>query len=207
MKDIYWPKEFGKVLGKAVVTLQKWDRKGIRRACRTTTNRRYYNHEQFLQVIGQKAFEQISIRYCRISGSGQKGDLASQKRAVEQFCIATGKAVAEKIEDVGSGLNYKREGFIRLMEMVERGEVSEIVIAQKDRLVRFGFEWFQKFCSDHGCRITVMNAESLSPEAEMTKDLLSIIHGFSGRLYGLRKYKKKLHAMIVEKDPANNQTT
>jgi len=207
MKDIYWPKEFGKVLGKAVVTLQKWDRKGIRRACRTTTNRRYYNHEQFLQVIGQKAFEQISIRYCRISGSGQKGDLASQKGAVEQFCIATGKAVAEKIEDVGSGLNYKREGFIRLMEMVERGEVSEIVIAHKDRLVRFGFEWFQKFCSDHGCRITVMNAESLSPEAEMTKDLLSIIHGFSGRLYGLRKYKKKLHAMIVEKDPANNQTT
>jgi len=100
MKDIYWPKEFGKVLGKAVVTLQKWDRKGIRRACRTTTNRRYYNHEQYLQVIGQKAVEQIIIRYCRVSSSGQKGDLASQKRAVEQFCIATDKAVAEKIEDV-----------------------------------------------------------------------------------------------------------
>ena len=154
------------------------------RAYRTPTNRRYYKHEQYLQVTGQKAVEQIIISYCRVTSSGQKGDLASQKGAIEQFCIATGKAVAEKIEDVGSGLNYKRKGFTRLMEMVERGEVSEIVIAQKDRLVRFGFEWFQKFCSDHGCRITVMNADSLSPEAEMTKDLLSIIHCFSSRLYG-----------------------
>jgi putative resolvase len=78
------------------------------------------------------------------------------------------------------------------MEMVEQGEVSEIVIAHKDRLVRFGFEWFEKFCKDHGVEILMMNAESLSPEEEMTKDLLSIIHCFSSRLYGLRKYKKKI---------------
>ena len=56
------------------------------------------------------------------------------------------------------------------MEMVERGELSEIVVAHKDRLVRFGFEWFEKFCADHGVSITVMNAETLSPEAEMTKE-------------------------------------
>jgi predicted site-specific integrase-resolvase len=85
-----------------------------------------------------------------------------------------------------------------------RGEVSEIVIAHKDRLVHFGFEWFEKFSADHGCTITVMNAESLSPEEEMTKDLLSIIHCFSSRLYGLRKYKKKLHDMITEHE--NDQT-
>ncbi|MGD1076343.1 MAG: MerR family transcriptional regulator, partial [Thermodesulfovibrionales bacterium] len=55
MKDTYSPKEFGKLIGKAVVTLQKWDRKGILRAYRTPTNRRYYKHEQYLQVTGQKA--------------------------------------------------------------------------------------------------------------------------------------------------------
>ena len=106
--------------------------------------------------------------------------------------------VEEKLEDMGSGLNYKRKSFLVLMEMVERGEVSEIVIAHKDRLVRFGFEWFEKFCLDHGCVIVVMNAETLSPEQEMTQDLLSIIHCFSSRLYGLRKYKKKLHEMVTE---------
>ena len=79
--------------------------------------------------------------------------------------------------------------------MVERGEVSEIIVAHKDRLVRFGFEWFEKFCNDHGVSITVMNADTLSPEQEMTKDLLSIIHCFSSRLYGLRKYKNKIIEM------------
>jgi len=94
--------------------------------------------------------------------------------------------------------NYKRKQFLRIMEMVEQGEVLEIVVAHKDRLVRFGFEWFEKFCTDHSTSIVVMNADSLSPEEEMTKDLLSIIHCFSSRLYGLRKYKKKIIAMTKE---------
>lgn len=114
--------------------------------------------------------------------------------------MAAGKIVHEKLEDIGSGLNYKRKNFIRLMEMAERGEVSEIVIAHKDRLVRFGFDWIEKFCNDHGVKIIVMNAESLSPEEEMTKDLLSIILCFSSRLYGLRKYKKKIVQMAKEQE-------
>lgn len=134
-----------------------------------------------------------------MSSAGQKKDLASQKAAVEQFCIASGRDIGLRFEDIGSGLNYKRKGFVSLLEMVERGETSEIVIAHKDRLVRLGFEWFDKFCSDHGTKITVMNAESLSPEEEMTKDLLSIIHCFSTRLYGLRKYKKKITEILQER--------
>lgn len=101
-------------------------------------------------------------------------------------------------------MNYKRKSFLYVMEMVERGEISEIVIAHKDRLVRFGFEWFEKFCKDHGVKILVMNADSLSPEEEMTKDLLSIIHCFSSRLYGLRKYKKKI--IEFTKEHENSQT-
>lgn len=69
--------------------------------------------------------------------------------------------------------------------------MSEIVIAHKDRLVRFGYEWFEKFCRDHGTTLTVMNAESLSLEEEMRQDLLTIIHCFSSRWDGLRRYKKR----------------
>lgn len=86
------------------------------------------------------------------------------------------------------------------MEEVEQGMVSEIIVAHKDRLVRFGFEWFELFCSNHGAKITVINLDSCSPEEEMTKDLLSIVHCFSSRLYGLRKYKKKLVEQITEKE-------
>ena len=122
--------------------------------------------------------------------------MESQRLAVEEFCIASGKAIAISLEDIGSGLNYKRKNFLIILEMVERGELSEIVIAHKDRFVRFGFEWFEKFCHDHGCAIIIMNSQSLSPETEMTKDDKRSF--FSSRLYGLRKYKKNLSNMIIE---------
>jgi predicted site-specific integrase-resolvase len=60
----------------------------------------------------------------------------------------------------------------------------------------------KKFCRDHGTTLTVMNAETLSPEEEMTQDLLSIIHCFSSRLYGLRKYKKQIAQFAKERPPA-----
>lgn len=200
MKNAYSPREFAALIGKSVITLQRWDREGSLTAFRNLKNRRYYTHTQYLEYIGQKPVNKQIVSYCRVSSSGQKNDLASQRNAVESFCIAAGKAIGERYEDIGSGLNYSRKNFVKLMESVEQGKVSEIVIAHKDRLVRFGFEWFEKFCQDHGCIIVVMNAESLSPEEEMTQDLLSIIHCFSSRLYGLRKYKKNLQAQITEKE-------
>lgn len=192
----YRPHEFAKLISRTTQTLQRWDRVGILKARRTPTNRRYYTHDQYLQIIGQKATERQIVVYYRVSSATQKTDLASQKAAIEQFCIAAGKPVSLWLQDIGSGLNYKRKNFVVLLEMVERGEVSEIVIAHKDRLVRFGYEWFEKFCRDHGTTLTVMNTESLSPEEEMTQDLLSIIHGFSSRLYGLRRYKKKIIELV-----------
>jgi predicted site-specific integrase-resolvase len=148
-----------------------------------------------LKITGRLVEARRVITYCRVSSASQKKDLTSQRDAIEAFCIASGRAIDLKLEDIGSGLNYRRKQFLYLMEMVEKGGVSEIVIAHKDRLVRFGFEWFAKFCQDHGTILTIMNAESLSPEEEMSKDLLSIIHCFSSRLYGLRKYKKKIIKM------------
>jgi putative resolvase len=200
MKNIYPPRKFGALIGRTTNTLQRWDRQGILNAHRTSTGRRYYTHDQYLAVIGQKASKKKLVIYCRVSSAGQKNDLSSQRNAVESFCLVQGKAIDLKLEDIGSGLNYKRKNFILLMEMVERGEISEIVIAHKDRLVRFGFEWFEKFCQDHGTSILILNSESLSPQEEMTKVLLSIIHCFSSRLYGLRKYKKKILEMTKENE-------
>ena len=80
---------------------------------------------------------------------------------------------------------------------VESNRVGRIIIAHKDRLVRFGYEWFEEFCKRHNCEIVVINAESLSPEEEVTKDLLTIIQSFSSRLSGLRRYQKEIEKMVV----------
>ena len=119
MKNIYSPKSFGSLIGRTTNTLQRWDRAGILIAHRSVTGRRYYTHDQYLQVIGQKTKERKIVSYCRVSSSGQKKDLEAQKNAVEAFCIASGRVIHEKFEDIGSGLNYKRKSFIKILEMVE----------------------------------------------------------------------------------------
>jgi predicted site-specific integrase-resolvase len=201
MEKHFTPKSFGELIGKSVKTLQRWDREQKLIARRTPTQRRYYTFEQYHSYIGAKLNNDKNIIvYCRVSSANQKNDLNSQKLALEQFCAAKGYCVSDWIMEVGSGLNYKRKQFNQLLEQVELGKISKIIIAHKDRLVRFGFEWFESFCKRHETIIEVMNQHSLSPEQEMTQDLLSIIHCFSSRLYGLRKYKKTIKVMIKEEE-------
>ena len=71
-------------------------------------------------------------------------------------------------------------------------KVKTIVITHKDRFVRFGYEWFEKFCMKFHTAIIVVNNEELSPQEELVQDIVSILHVFSCRLYGLRKYKKQI---------------
>ena len=41
-------------------------------------------------------------------------------------------------------------------------------------------------------RNQIVNNEELSPQEELVQDIVSILHVFSCRLYGLRKYKKQI---------------
>ena len=71
-------------------------------------------------------------------------------------------------------------------------QVQAILITYKDRFIRFGFDWFNRLCKAHGTEIVVLNKPDTSPNKELVDDLVSIIHVFSCRLYGLRKYKRHL---------------
>lgn len=188
------------MIGKSVITLQKWDRKGILHAHRSPTNRRYYTHDQYLAYRGLVAPEQgLTIVYVRVSGVAQKPDLVNQVEALEAYCKHQSLKVDEWMSDIGSGLNYKRKGFNRLMELVELGQVRRIVIAHRDRLVRFGYEYFEAFCQRHHTELVVINGENLSPEQELVRDLIAIVTVFSARLHGLRSYKKAIKDAALHK--------
>ncbi len=203
MKTMYSPKEFGALIGKSVITLQKWDRKGILIAHRSPTNRRYYTHDQYLTYRGLVAQEQgLTIAYARVSGAAQKPDLANQVKALEVYCTQHTIKVDEWMQDIGSGLNYQRKQFHRLMEMVELGQVRRLVIAHRDRLVRFGYDYFEAFCERHNTELVVIDGEALSPEQELVQDLVAILTVFSVRLHGLRSYKKAIRDAALQKDQA-----
>ena len=201
MNNTYSPKQFGQLIGRTTNTLQKWDREGILKAHRSPTNRRYYTHDQYLAYRGLVAQEQaLIIAYARVSGPAQKPDLANQVAALEAYCNEHEIKVNEWMQDIGSGLNYKRKQFTRLFEMVELGQVKMIIIAHRDRLVRFGYEWFEAFCERHGTKIVVINGDKLSPEKEMVEDLLAIVTVFSARFHGLRSYRKVLKDACLPQD-------
>ena len=201
MNKTYSPKEFGQLIGRTTNTLQKWDRQGILKAHRSLTNRRYYTHDQYLQYRGLVAPEQgFTIVYSRVSGVAQKPDLANQVKALEAYCKEHSLKVDEWMSDIGSGLNYKRKQFNRLMQMVELGQVRRIVIAHRDRLVRFGYEYFEAFCERHHTEIVVINGESLPPEQELVRDWIAIVTVFSARLPGLRSYRKVLKDAALRKE-------
>ena len=192
-----------KILGVSVKTVQRWEReRRLVPVARTKTNRRIYTESQVYEFIGvqrcggKQPMRQIA--YCRVSSAAQKPDLKNQRRILEEFVVARGLANVEFIEEVGGGLNFKRKQFLNLMEAIGRREVKMLILAHRDRLARFGFDWFEHYAKTNGCELLVLNQEHLSPEQEMVQDMMTIVHCFSSRLYGLRNYRKKLAEALKE---------
>ena len=178
----------------SVKTLQRWDRDGILKANRTPTDRRYYTYDQYLQFKGIQTENDIrdTVIYARVSTRNQKDDLQNQVEFLKQFCNAKGIIVNQCVEDFGSGLNYNRKKWNRLLDEVMANKIKAIVISNKDRFIRFGYDWFEKFCEKFNTKIIIVNNETLSPNEELVQDIISILHVFSCRLYGLRKYKNQI---------------
>ena len=89
-------------------------------------------------------------------------------------------------------MNYNRKKWNKLIDECMTFDISTIIVAHKDRFIRFGFEWFERFLEKFNVKIIIVNNESLSPTEELVQDIISILHVFSCRIYGLRKYKKKI---------------
>ena len=190
----YKPKEFAELLNVTVKTLQRWDREKTLVANRTPTNRRYYTYDQYLQFkgIGRDADSRKIVIYTRVSTRNQADDLENQVDFLQNYVNAKGLIVDEVIRDYGSGLNYNRKKWNQLLGEVMENKVKIIFVSHKDRFVRFGFDWFEKFCNKFNVEIVVVKNDKLSPHEELVQDIVSILHVFSCRLYGLRKYKKQI---------------
>ena len=169
-------------LGVSSRTLREWDKQKKIRTIRTPGGNRLYD---LSSIEGNEG--RVKIVYARVSSKNQKDDLQNQIRDLK-FMFPE----HELVTDFGSGLNFKRQGFTAILDRIMSGDVSEVVVAHKDRLCRFGFEFIERIAEKYGTRIVVLDDSKLSPSQELVNDLLSIIHVFSCRLYGLRKYSRKI---------------
>ena len=191
MDKKYTISDFARRIGRSASTVRRWDREGLIRSKRLTSGHRYFDENDMRSILGKADEKRMTVVYCRVSSHGQKDDLQSQVAAMEQYCLGAGIAVDEWMQEIGGGMNFKRKQVLGLMDRIAAGEISRLIVAHKDRLVRFGFDLLDHIAKRSACVIEVVNQESLSPQEEMTEDLLSIVHTFSCRLYGMRKYKRK----------------
>ena len=192
--------EFADLLGVSTKTLQRWDKSGKLVAKRTQANHRYYTYFQYLEYIGEpiKIKQGATVIYARVSSKSQEKDLNKQIEFLKSFADARGIIVSGVACDIGSGMNFNRKNWNKLINLIQDGKVKTVIVAHKDRFTRFGFDWFERFVNKCGGEIIVVNNESLSSQDELAQDLISIIHAFSSKIHALGRYKKELKEELLK---------
>ena len=154
--------------------------------------RTFGGHRRFDKSIYQEKNEK-NIIYSRVSSYGQKEDLARQTKAIKYFTTIKEVKNIEIIEDIGSGLNYNKKGFKRLLKMIVNQEIEQIFIQNKDRLSRFGIGIIQAFAKEFGAKIVIINEREQTFENKLMYDLMSLLTSFSGSIHGRRSHKNKVN--------------
>ncbi|GJM57159.1 IS607 family transposase [uncultured Dubosiella sp.] len=208
-KDLYKPGEAAEMLNIHVRTVQRYCNEGQLKCIRTETGRRMITRDSLEKVLASAGLliddrnnERKDAVYARVSTHKQKtrGDL---DRQIEKVCAYAALHDPHQLtvwSDVASGLNDDRKGLNALLDEVMQGNIRRIYIHYRDRLTRFGFNYLKRVCSHFDTDIIVVSSEDKTMEEELAQDIISIIHSFSGKLYGMRRTVKEKAEMMLSDD-------
>lgn len=189
MNEFISSKEATRLLHITPKTLRLWASQGKIHFVRTPSGQRRYDLSSIQHVLGGLLVPAPSQKacYCRVSSSKQMDDLDRQKHFLQsRFPNHL------MVTDIASGINWKRKGLQTLLDLAMRGHLSEIMVAHRDRLCRFAFELLEWIFSQLKVTLVVLDHEdSKSHDTELADDLLSIIHVYSCRQMGRRRYLHK----------------
>jgi excisionase family DNA binding protein len=189
-------KEASQILGVHSETLRRWERTGKIKCERTPGGKRRFllaDIQTFNPLgINKEALKRMTVGYARVSSHDQKDDLVRQKQILEMYCSSHGWSF-EIIDDLGSGMNYRKKGLRKLMELILSEKIGRLVLTHKDRLLRFGAELIFSLCEAKNVEVVIINNgdDVKTYEQELAEDVLEIITVFSARLYGSRSHKNK----------------
>lgn len=207
---MYNIRKFSELTGISISALRSWDNEKKLIANRTPGGHRIYtnDHLKQLKLINDERFvkPRKNVLYIRESSSHQKSSRDNQKEKVKEFCISAGYTIDIIYEDFGSGMNWKRPNFLKLLDNIINHEVDKLIMYHKDRLVRFGFELFEYLSKVFNFEIIVIDQEvTKDSKKEFVEDLIAIIHYFSMKLYGDRSYKKKVEKSTENLEEIKNE--
>jgi putative resolvase len=195
-------KEAKKILNVTQVTLKNYVKQGKINIIKINDFHYEYNDDDVYRLIGIKKqkHKRIIVSYARVSNQPRKNDLKEQSNRIYNFSISKGLSLDKQFEDIKSGMSFDRKDFKDMLKLIVEGKVEYIIIENKDRLCRFGFELLEELFKFYGTKIIVISEEiqNKTNEQELTEDLISIIHYFSMKSYSnrrkLNKIKKELES-------------
>ena len=143
--------------------------------------------------------KKLNIGYARVSTQKQKNNLIKQSQVLRDYANANGVILDKIYTEVASGMNENREELNKIIKLVLDKKIDKIFVTYKDRLIRFGFDYFKNIFELNGTEIIVLNnpIDEEEGEKEIIQDLISIIHHFSIKMYSnrrkqLNEFKKNL---------------
>ena len=186
-------------------TLGNYVKEGKLHPVKINSNHYEYNAEEVYNILGKNK-ERYNLTYSRVSLPKQKNDLKSQTKRLYDFALSNGYQLKEQIEDIKSGMSFEeRKGFVKLLKKVTNYEVKNVIIENKDRLVRFGFDLIKLLFEKYGTSIIVLSEEmNKSYEQELTDDLISIIHYYSMKSYSHRRKLNNVAKILKTDDNTEN---
>lgn len=198
-------REVLKILGITQQTLWNYAKSG-KVKIKSKLSRSYYDYDDdsVYALIGQKKEKKDKkiISYARVSTQNQKRQLVEQNQRIYDSCVSRGLTLDQQFSDIKTGMSADRKQFQEVLQLIIRGEVELLVLENKDRLVRFGYEILEQMFKYFGCKILVLNdiLENKTYEQELTEDLISIIHYFTMKNYSHRRKLNKLRKELESKE-------
>ncbi|MCR5813938.1 MAG: IS607 family transposase [Desulfovibrio sp.] len=196
-QKFYSLRTFRKILGVSAQTLRNWDVSGKLKPHHTDPNgNRYYSEQQLQKITNNTEKDnRISVGYCRVATESQKTDLAQQVEVVKEYLQKEAREF-KIIEDVGSGIDYNKEGLKELFALIDSEKIAKIVLLHQDRLVRLGFDLIKNFADLHNVKIEIIKSEEKTDEQEVFEDMLQTLTIVSQQLD--RQRANKLRAVLEE---------
>jgi len=155
----------------------------------------------FIDVSETKPKEEFNVVYCRVSTSDQRKDLDTQINRTVSFANAKGLTVHKVYKEIASGLNDTRP---KLQELLNNDKITNVIIENKDRLTRFGFNYIKTLLNYKNVNIFIMN-EIVDDKEDLIQDFVSVITSFCARIYSKRRSKNKVKDILNKLEEEEEQ--
>lgn len=189
------------------MTLKRWKDEGKIQYKKLSNKKILYDIDSILKKSNEQN-NRKNVIYARVSTTSQKSNLDHQIELIKSYMLSNGIKVDEIYSEIASGLNEDRQELNRLIQNIKENKISNIYISFKDRLTRFGFNYFKNIFAMYNTNIIVLDEQEETNkdfQQELVEDLISIVHHYSTKLYSNRRKKmKEIENLLSDKNFQEN---